>query len=296
MKNYLCFDIGGTDLKYGLLTEEGEILEKGKTPTDRFNGKAILDNIIRIYNEFKNIQISGIALSIPGFVNCFTGYIEVGGAIPDFNDFNIKEYLEKELNIPVSGENDVNCVALAEKWKGSAKDEDNFLCMTIGTGIGGACFLNGDLYRGATYMAGEFGYMITHGINNNVPSECTLSRSGAILSLREEYAKAKKLPLEKVTGIDVFNAMENGDPIAKLEINKFYDHLAVGIHNLYYVLNPDKILIGGAVSQREDLINELSWRVTGLSDLGHRIKVEACLLKNDAGLIGALYHHLKVIK
>ena len=296
MKYYLSIDIGGTDIKYGLLTENGDIIEKDKTPTNRFSGNEILDTIVNIYYRFQDKQISGIALSIPGFVNCYTGYIEMGGAITDFDNFNIKEYLEKELKVPVSTENDVNCVSLAEKWKGNAQDAKDFLCMTIGSGIGGACFFNGELYRGSSFMAGEFGFMITHGMHNNVPMECTLSRTGSILSLRKKYALQKKCNLEEVTGIDVFNAYKSGDIHARAEVERFYEYLAVGIHNLYYILNPSKILIGGAVSQREDLIDELKWRIKGISDFGSRVKVEACLLKNDAGLIGALYHHLQVIK
>ncbi|MFX3625164.1 MAG: ROK family protein [Ectobacillus sp.] len=292
MKQYISFDIGGTDVKYGLLDEKGNILETGKFPSNRTCGQAILDHVLKTAGEYK--QLSGIALSVPGFVDCYSGYIEVGGAIADFNNFNIKEYLEERLRLPVSVENDVNCAALAEKWKGNAQGESDFLCMAIGTGIGGACFLDNKLYRGSSFMAGEFGFMITQGLQNNIAENCTLSHTGSVLGLRSRYAKYKGLPLDEVTGVDVFHAYEQGDPHARHEVNQFFDSLSIGIYNLFFMFNPKKILLGGAISQRDDLIPELQWRLKRLETFGKNIPLEPCYFQNNAGMIGALYHHLQM--
>ncbi|MGE8203727.1 ROK family protein [Heyndrickxia sp. NPDC080065] len=294
MNHYISFDIGGTDIKFAVLDEKGAFLEKGKFPSNRFSGSTILNNLIETTRKYDNL--SGIALSIPGFVNCFTGYIEVGGAISDFNQFNIKEFLEKKLSLPVSVENDVNCVALAEKWKGNAQNETDFLCMTIGTGIGGACFLDNKLYRGSSFMAGEFGYMITQGLQNNTTEKCTLSSIGGVWGLRERFAKYKGLSVDEVTGMDVFEAYDNGEPHAKHEVNLFYDSLSIAIYNLLFMFNPNKIFIGGAISQREDLLNELIWRIKRFPIYREKVPLECCLLKNDAGVLGALYHHLQTLK
>lgn len=292
MKRYISFDIGGTDIKYAVLDETGTFLDKGKFPSDRNSGQTILDGLTEKAKEYENL--AGVALSVPGFVNCFSGYIEFGGSIEDFNGFNIKEYLEEKLNLPVSAENDVNCVALAEKWKGNAQNETDFLCMTIGTGVGGACYLNDKLYRGSSFMAGEFGFMITQGLQNNTTNENILSRTGSMLSLREKYAKYKGLSVEQVTGLDVFQAYEAGDPHARHEMNLFFDSLSIAIYNLFFILNPNKILLGGAVSQRDDLFTELEWRIKRLDTFGKNIPVERCYFMNDAGVLGALYHHLQL--
>ncbi|MGE7760277.1 ROK family protein [Peribacillus sp. NPDC097895] len=291
MSNYLALDIGGTEIKYGLLTESGDILEKGRFPTIRNNGNAILQAILAKVSLFPSLR--GIALCAPGFVNDQTGFIEMGGAINDFDGFNIKTYMEEMTKLPVTVENDVNCVALAEKWLGNAKEMEHFLCMTIGTGIGGAVFINNQLYRGISFAAGEFGFMITDGIKSGSALKSTLSWNGSISGIRQRYAKHKGIPVEDVTGVDVFQAYEARDPIALEEVESFYDSLAIGIHNLYFMFNPSKILIGGAVSAREELIPELRRRVESLNGYIQGNRIEACHLNNDAGLIGALYHHLQ---
>ncbi|MFJ7754564.1 ROK family protein [Peribacillus muralis] len=289
MSNYLAFDIGGTEIKYGLLTESGDILEKGIFPTARNSGEAILQAILAKVSLFPSL--GGIALSAPGFVNNETGFIELGGAIKDFDGFNIKTYLEEVTKLPVTVENDVNCVALAEKWKGKAKDHQHFLCMTVGTGVGGAIFINDQLYRGVSFGAGEFGYMITHGAKSGAALKNTLSWNGSITGIRERYAARKGLQAADLTGLNIFQAYEAGDSIALLEVERFYDSLAIGIHNLYFLFNPSKILIGGAVSVREELIPELRRRVTSLNGYIKGDCIEACEWNNDAGMIGALYHH-----
>lgn len=289
MSNYLAFDIGGTEIKYGLLTESGDILEKGAFPTVRNNGEVILQAILAKVSLFPSLQ--GVALSAPGFVNNETGFIEVGGAIKDFDGFNIKNYMEEMTKLPVTVENDVNCVALAEKWKGKAKEHENFLCMTVGTGVGGAVFINDRLYRGVSFGAGEFGYMITHGVESGAALKNTLSWNGSITGLRERYAVRKGLQAADLTGLDIFQAYEAQDPIALEEVERFYDSLAIGLHNLYFLFNPSKILLGGAVSVREELIPELRRRVESLNGYIDGDCIDACQLNNDAGMIGALYHH-----
>ncbi|MGL4572052.1 MAG: ROK family protein [Clostridium sp.] len=290
--SYLAFDIGGTRIKYGLLNEEGLIVEKDSIETIN-EGQEILDRISKIYEDFSSrYKIEGIAISAPGFINSDTGYIEMGGAILDFNNFNIKEFLINKLNINVEVENDANCVALAEKWIGNAKECKSFISLTIGTGIGGAIYINGDLYRGSTFMAGEFGYMFTNGLNNNVPERCTLNAIATTYTLRTGYAKRINKSIKDISGEDVFNALNNNDINAEFEINNFYNCLAMGINNLFYILNPEKILIGGGISEREELISELRRRVSGLSLKGNEFVIDRCKFSNDSGIIGAVKNYI----
>ncbi|MFY4774450.1 ROK family protein [Metabacillus sp. RGM 3146] len=290
MPKYICFDIGGTDVKYSLADQDGNLLAPNVFSSENGSGKAILDGIERIVKKEKRIK--GVAISAPGFVNPETGFLENGGAIPEFHRIPLKDILEEKLNLRVSVENDVNCVALGEKWKGNAKKDRDFMCMTIGTGVGGAIFIDNRLYRGHSFKAGEFGYMITHGVQDSAPNDSILSHIASVLSLRKHYAAMKELPLGEVTGLDVFNAYDDREEIAVGLVRQFYLTTAISIFNLSYIINPRKILIGGAISSRPSLISELKEQLVylGLNPLDPVI--DLCLLKNHAGMTGALYHHL----
>lgn len=127
---------------------------------------------------------------MPGVIDTERGYMITGGALTDLDSFAFKDELEKYIGLPVELENDVNCVALAEKWKGNAKNCNNFICMTIGTGVGGAIFINNKLIRGNNFSAGEFGFMLLDKRENY--SEKTLSMLGSVKGgLIQTYAKEK---------------------------------------------------------------------------------------------------------
>ncbi|UFJ42636.1 ROK family protein [Brevibacillus humidisoli] len=291
MAVYLAFDIGGTDVKYGSIDEQGNILQHGRFSSNQADGETVLQGIAEQFARCPT-PIQGVAISAPGFIDPVSGYMETGGAVHAFHHFPMKAYLEQKLEVPVSVENDVNCVALAEKWRGNAQDDTDFLCLTIGTGVGGALFLDNKLYRGHKFRAGEFGYMITQGLHNNTPDECTISRIGAILPLREKYAKSTGRSLEDVTGEDVFRAYDRKEPMAVYYVESLFQSLAICLYNLSFILNPQKILLGGAVASRATLLDEL-WRhlrYLGLSEKD--LVLDVCRLQNQAGMIGAVYHHL----
>ncbi|MFC5733511.1 ROK family protein [Cytobacillus gottheilii] len=291
---YAAFDIGGTEVKYAMLSMDGDFLHRGSFLTERDNGQLILNQMLDVLSQYK--ELTGIAISAPGFVNAYTGFIEKGGAITDFDGFNMKDYLEEKTGLPVTVENDVNCVALAEKWQGKAKKLEHFLCLTIGTGIGGAMVLDNKLYRGASFAAGEFGYMITHGLQGGSIDKSTLSSTASVYGLRKRYADIKGISMKDITGVEIFEAADQGDEDAISEIESFYDHLSTGLYNLYFMFNPEKILIGGGISSRTELLEEVRQRVYKLNDYIDGNIIDICHFKNEAGLIGALYHHLEQYK
>lgn len=290
MENILGIDIGGTAIKFGILSTEGEILFKDNVKT-LDNGEYIINTICDLFTDNKEkYKLQGIAISAPGFINVDTGYMKTGGAILDFYDFNLKEVLVERLNTKIEIENDANCVVLAEKWLGNGKDCKNFIAMTIGTGIGGGMYINDNLYRGSKFMAGEFGFMITHGINNNVIEQCSMSQTGSTRGLREAYAKSVGEDVEKITGEHIFEKYENKDIIAEITINKFYEVLTIGIYNLFFIMDPDKILIGGGISMREDLIPEIKRRLKAFTN--EEVVLETCKFSNDSGIIGAVKNYI----
>ena len=307
MKFYLSFDIGGTNLKFGVLNEQGKILQRGKVQTE-LSGDAIINSIVAIKEKYAPLySFAGVAFSVPGFVNIETGYLKTGGAIKDFYNFDFKQILMEKLALPVELDNDVNCVAMAEKWQGNAQTSKNFLCMNIGTGIGGAIFLNDQIIRGHQYMAGEFGYMLTENIFSCDDKQVTMSDTASVMDgLRRRYIKQKgDLTLEQVSGEDIYHLAAQGDAIAQQTIEQFYQSLAMGLYNLTFILNPEKILIGGAISERSEIFTAIKQNFQKILDFQNDlqtfsveqlVKIENCKFNNDSGLIGAVYHFITMVK
>ena len=162
MKKYVVIDIGGTSIKHALMTESGDILEKGSMKTEGDNINLFIESIGKVVDSYKEKnEVFGLACSSPGAVDVKTGFIGGGSAIPCIHGPNIRELLEKRCGLEVSIENDANCAGLAEGWLGSAKGVENYACIVIGTGIGGCIVINGRILRGKHLHGGEFGYMFT---------------------------------------------------------------------------------------------------------------------------------------
>lgn len=283
------FDIGGTALKMGVVLPHGEIILTKSAEIIGSDGDQILAEMKQFLVE--NSDVNGIAISAPGYVNPKTGLITMGGAIRRFDNFNLKDWLETETNLPVSIENDANCALLAEKWLGKAADLDDFLSLTIGTGIGGGIFSNGELVRGGRFRAGEFGYMFSERPGAGRPGKYTLNETTTMLVLRRQYAEITGRPLEKITGEEIFANFDAGDAISERLINEFYTGICTGIYNLIYLFDPTHIFIGGGITSRPTFLKELKHHMTsfGLRDT----IIETVTHKNQAGLLGAVYHYLQ---
>ncbi|MFY0779074.1 ROK family protein [Peribacillus simplex] len=294
MKAYMVFDFGGTYIKYAVMDDNSRKLECGKIPTPKEGLVMFLDHITEIVKHYsESFEIQGIALSSPGAVDVETGFIGGASAIPFIHGVYMTSLLKERTDLEVSVENDANCAALAEGWLGAAKETDFYICIVIGTGIGGGIVINQSILRGATLHGGEFGYMIM-GESCKSPLQSTWSKVASTNSLVEEVEMRKSLVRGTLDGEEIFRLAEAGDSIANECIANLYKKLAMGIYNLKYVLDPNKILIGGGISKRPDVIeginNELAQLKDDISTLD--ITVERCKFDNDANLIGALFHFL----
>lgn len=295
MNYYAVLDVGGSSIKYALMNESGEFIEKSSVPTPKESLELFVEQVHFIVKEYQKIlNLKGIALSMPGAVNIETGYIAGLSALPYIHGPNMKELLQDRTQLPVEMENDANCAALAEGWIGAAKDVMDYLCLVIGTGIGGAVVLNKNIRHGKNQFCGEFGYMIMEDYLEVSEGE-TFSSLAAVGGLINKVAKRKGMDPDSLNGKKVFELAENRDEEVKDEIDKFMKRLAVGIYNLQYMLDPEKILIGGAISSRAGFIEQineiLSQMKRNQNDL--TITVERCQFGNDSNLIGALYHFLQ---
>lgn len=158
----LCFDIGGTNVKYGVIENE-QFIEKGLFDTEAQLGKEVLDGkLVKIAKEMKEkYQIEGIGISCAGSVNFEKAYISIApDALPTFSDWDFRKLFIENVGLDCIADNDVNSFAKAECVKGAAEDYDHFIVITIGTGIGGAIVMNDEIWRGKNYNAGEVGRVL----------------------------------------------------------------------------------------------------------------------------------------
>lgn len=302
MKRYLGIDIGGTSIKYGLYDENGNEIEKidNKIKTPKYKYSKLIDTLISIINEFEELE--GVGISIPGCINPDTGYIQNGGSIRCLDNVNIINELSKLIDIKVEIENDANCALLAEKWNGNAIDSSNFICMTVGTGIGGAIYINDSLVRGHNFFSGEFGYMIVEDIYEKFKIH-TLNKNSATVPFTKNIAREKGLDVKNISGKEVFELIESKDSYVLENYKKWIRRLAICIYNVGFILDPEKILIGGGISSESRFISDLKWEIESISielipelgkleSLHSRWQICACKHYNDAGKIGAVYNFI----
>ena len=296
MMYYICIDIGGTSIKYGVLSEKGEIFIDGTVSTkvtekENFILSDVKKLIRNILDEYRNYEIKGICVSTAGVVNPEKGEIAYAGpTIPKYTGTKIKEELEKEFSISCEVENDVNCAGLGEYWKGAGKGSKSMVCLTIGTGIGGSVILDGKLLNGIGYTAGEIGYMDVNGnyIQNIASSKYLVEK------VQKEKVEREGIT-DTITGVDIFELAKKGDEICIAGINEIISNLAVGVRNIIYLLNPEVIVIGGGITAQKEYLEEKIRKEVNdgmISDMFRKTRIELAQQRNQAGLLGALYNFL----
>jgi len=286
----VSIDVGGTAIKYALFSEKAEIIREGKIPTPK-NKKDFKKAIVTIVNQYGiDYAIDAVGMSMPGFINSETGDTGQTGALMFMEGTNFVDLFKDEFPYPLFIENDANCVALAESGYGHAVGVSDFLVLTVGTGIGGALFLNDELYTGSQFKAGELGKMR---INYNTHPNSTLHEFAAMPPLIKNY---KALELENtpdvITGEHIFEHAKRNERVEQL-ITDWVDTLCIGIFNMAVTLNPQKILIGGGVSENPDYISLINERMENIWEWeDFKVPIVACKYYNKAGVTGA-YHLAK---
>ena len=251
----VCFgiDIGGTTVKLGLVSREGDLLEKREFSTQRELAAAFDDiaaNMRQVLDSFPDAMCIGAGVGVPGPVleqSLVRGCVNLG-----WGDVDVAQELGRRAGMPVKVENDANLAALGELWQGGGKGCRNLVLFTVGTGIGGGVICGGRIVSGATGGGGEVGHIPTafhtdwqcscgkHGC-----LELTASATGIIRAARE-YSPFKEM--EKVTAKDVYDAATAGDENAKRVTEEAGTALGVAAAILGCVVNPEVILLGGGVS------------------------------------------------
>lgn len=301
---YIGFDIGGTTVKYGVLDEAGNILEKNAMPTN-YDLAAFLNELHEIVKDAQKRYsvIDGIGISAPGIIQK-DGYMLTAGAIKPFYGANLKVELERLTGLGVSIENDANAAAIAERWIGNAQGMDNYLCLVLGTGIGGGIVINGEVFRGAHGMAGEFGWSIIDRLpeTGDIEEVSWNKRAATVGGLCYQYNLAQKQVDAAAEAIwdarEIFRREAAGEALAIQIVDQFLTDLSIGMLNLISCFDPEVILFGGGISSNEEFNARFQVRLNEIMDRHesiHYLKnktiapVLPAKLQNDAGMIGAVY-------
>lgn len=311
----LGIDLGGTNIVAGVVDEEYNIVAKASCKTDVPRPeKEICDSMAEVALEaIKNANITiddveSIGIGVPGAVNPETGVIEYSANL-FFHNWSVVEMMEERLNTKVKIENDANAAALGEYLAGSAKGAKNAIAITLGTGVGGGIIIDGKIYSGSNYAGAELGHMVI--VKDG--KDCACGRHGCweayasatglinltkekILTEKPEFSYMLKLcddDISNVSGKTAFDAMAEGDPLAKQVVEEYISYLATGVVNIINIFQPDVLCIGGGVSnQGENLLAPLRKIVESERYTKHNDKqtvICQCSLGNDAGIIGAAY-------
>ena len=290
--NYMCFDIGGTSIKYGVADEKGTLLLQGETPNIIIEKgvDGFIESLVSITEAYRHeFELQGIAVSTAGVVDLNKGIILYAPKyFPGYPGTPLQERLEERCGLPCTVENDVNAAALGEYWLGAGQGTKSLFCITVGTGIGGCALLDGKVIHGAAFCAGEAGLQ-------HVSPEGTWEEIASTRALIRNVAKAKLLPETELDGRKIFAMARNGDADATAAIEKQMEDLAAGIANICYILNPERIIVGGGIAAQEAYLYpklDAALRKRLLPFVYERLSLRFAALKNDAGMIGALYNFI----
>lgn len=285
MKQYVCIDIGGTEIKHGIIGAHGIFLEKGKTATEAWKGgAALLEKAVGIVKNYQKDQApDGICVSTAGMVDVEKGEIFYSAPlIPNYAGTKIKARMETEFNIPCEVENDVNCAGLAEGLSGAAKGAKVAVCLTIGTGIGGCILIDGKVFHGFSSSACEVGYMHLE--------DSDFQTLGAASILVKKVSARKREREEEWNGLRIFQLARRKDPVCVQAIEEMCDVLGKGISNICYVVNPEVVVLGGGIMAQEEYLKErLEAALTRylVSGIRKNTRLAFAVHQNDAGMIGA---------
>ncbi len=295
--NYLAIDVGGTFIKYAVITDECMIQEKNKIPTPQDDFEEFIGLLVELYKRVsKNCKLEGIALSMPGIIDSKKGFMYTGGSLGYIENVNIVEILQNKTGVPVTVENDAKCAAVAELWKGALKDCDNAVVLVCGTAVGGAVIRNREVVSGKHFMAGEFSYILTDSKEEYTMANCLAETAGAS-SLIKSVSEETGIPMEELSGEKAFSMANQGDEKALEGIRRHAKKLAVQIHNYQYIFDPEKFAIGGGISEQPLLLQLIKEELKKINDMFPWTlpvpEVTTCQFYNDANLIGAVYVHIR---
>lgn len=313
MKYYIGIDLGGTNIKAGVVTEDFKIIGKATTKTlCPRPAKDICDDMAKVSIEackdagiFVD-DVEWIGIGTPGIADNVNGTIPYSNNL-DFHDVPVRKYINEHISKPVYVANDANAAAYGEFVAGAAKGAKNAVCITLGTGVGSGIIVDGKILTGSNFAGGEIGHMV---IEVDGP-QCTCGRKGCfevfssatgLIRMTKEAAEADKDSIlneyyvsdgNRYSARHAFNAMRAGDKAGKAVVDKYVKYLAAGITNTINTFQPDILCIGGGVCNEGDPllvpVKELVASEVYTRMIPKNTKIVVAELGNDAGIIGAAF-------
>ncbi len=309
----LGIDLGGTNIVAGVVDENHEIVGMGKVKTDLPRpAEDIADDMANaareaIINAGLNIDdIDSIGIGTPGVAIPKSGMVAYSCNL-GFFDLPLGEMMRERLGKDVFIENDANAAAYGEYIAGAGRGTDNFIAITLGTGVGGGIIINGKIYSGSNNAGGELGHTVicdggeVCGCGRNGCWEAYASATALIRQTKQamvRYPESNMWELcdgdiERVNGITAFNAMRNGDMAGKMVVDAYIRYVAVGIANMINIFQPDVICIGGGISKEGDNLTVPVRNFVEGENYARNMKTKTAIktaaLGNDAGIIGAAF-------
>ena len=279
---YLGIDVGGTRTKFCVVDEELSVLHSGVIPTDRSTD--IIDLLASVVSgsAARFPELACVSLGLPGVVEPETGLVHTAPSIIHGSRYIAKE-LQEKIGLPVLADNDVVCWAIAEGAIGNCKGVDNYLFVTLGTGIGCCIVADGRIYRGAHMAAGEIGYMVfPEDLDCGAKSSDEFGAFESKLSAKAMLSDYIQLTGEQVSSEEMYRRFRDpDDETAKSFARKKFDQLSVGLANLMVTFDPEKLVLAGGVTNEWDyLLSQLESRIDRL------INAKAELVRSQTGAYG----------
>ena len=288
-----ALDIGGTSIKSGVW--DGTMVYQWKeTPTNASEGGVrLMERAKEILREYAPFDAVGI--STAGQVDTEKGAIYYANEnIPEYTGMEVRRIMEECFGVPVWVENDVNAAAVGEAHFGAGREVSDFLCLTYGTGVGGAIVIDGKVYGGCSFSAGSFGGILTHP-EDAVSGEDFSGCYEKYVSVTALIRNARRLDESLTDGRAVFAAFDR--PQVRQLVDQWINEVVYGLVTLVHVFNPQRIVLGGGIMDQPYISMEVRQRLLSLVSPGFRkTEVIRAQLGNQAGFLGAAYEASRRIK
>lgn len=283
-----ALDIGGTSIKSGVWTGvKDETLQLEETPTNAgLGGIHVVEQAIKILERFRDFDSIGV--STAGQVDSRRGVIRYANEnIPGYTGMEIGRILREHFQVPVAVENDVNAAALGEGIFGAGKGKRDFLCLTYGTGVGGAIVMDQKVYHGCAFSAGEFGGILVHP-EDRAEGEFFSGCYETYASVTALAARAMEIDAELTDGRKIFAALEQ--PEVRAAVDGWIDEIVNGLQTLIHIFNPSCVILGGGVMSQAYVTEQVGARTMERIMPSFRdVEILPAALGNRAGLLGAAW-------
>lgn len=310
-------DLGGTHLKYGIISDRGEIVYKNFTPGRTSDGGKKVLNVMAdaafecmMFAKKEGIEILAAGAGCPGTIDTDRG-VSLGPTIhiTEWEGAEISSTISKKIKLPVFADNDANFMAFGEYVAGAGRQKRYVVGITLGTGVGGGIVIDGEIYHGAVFNGAELGHVVVETDGRT----CSCGNRGCV----ERYVGAKYIVKDVTDALDkgeesmitqglksysdiapplIFAAAKHGDELCKRIVDQMVTYLGAGLTSIVNVLNPDVIVIGGGVSEAGPVFikrieDEVLSRV--MKPVRRQLQVVRAELGNDAGITGSAMFAIK---